>query len=78
MFQWVLDWYPQGKTSTESRLNIPGKIAWATMESAGFLTLVYIMYTLPGELGIEELPWGNWAMAGCFVGLPADAYPKVL
>jgi hypothetical protein len=26
------------------------------------------MYTLPGELGIKELPWGNWTMAGCFVG----------
>lgn len=65
--QWVLDWYPQGKTSVESRFNIPGKIGWATMESMGFLTLLYIMYTLPEELGIRELPWGNWTMAGCFV-----------
>ncbi|KAF2737330.1 3-oxo-5-alpha-steroid 4-dehydrogenase-like protein [Polyplosphaeria fusca] len=66
-FQWVLDWYPQGKTSTDSRFNIPGKIGWATMESAGFIVLLYNMFTLPSELGIEELPWGNWTMAGCFV-----------
>ncbi|KAF2178123.1 3-oxo-5-alpha-steroid 4-dehydrogenase [Zopfia rhizophila CBS 207.26] len=64
--QWILDWYPQGKTSTDSRFNIPGKIAWATMEMAGFITLLYIMFTLPSELGIKELPWGNWTMAGCF------------
>lgn len=65
--QWFLDWYPQGKTSTESRFNIDGKIGWATMESVGFITLLYIMYSLPQELGIGELPWGNWTMAGCFV-----------
>ncbi|KAF2002757.1 3-oxo-5-alpha-steroid 4-dehydrogenase [Amniculicola lignicola CBS 123094] len=65
--QWLVDWYPMGKTSTESRFNIPGKIGWATMESVGFMTLLYIMFTLPKELGIKELPWWNWAMAGCFV-----------
>jgi len=37
------------------------------MESAGFITLLYIMYSLPKELGLEELPLGNWTMAGCFV-----------
>jgi len=37
------------------------------MESAGFITLIYIMCTLPQELGLRELPWGNWTMAGCFV-----------
>jgi hypothetical protein len=37
------------------------------MESAGFVVLLYIMYALPRELGIGELPWGNWTMAGCFV-----------
>ncbi|KAF2256423.1 3-oxo-5-alpha-steroid 4-dehydrogenase-like protein [Trematosphaeria pertusa] len=66
-FQWVLDWYPQGKTSTESRFNISGKWGWATMESAGFMTLLYTMFTLPKELGLDSLPWGNWTMAGCFV-----------
>jgi hypothetical protein len=39
------------------------------MESAGFITLLYIMYALPKELGIAELSWGNWTMAGCFVRL---------
>jgi len=65
--QWVISWYGQGKTSKASRFNIPGKIAWATMEAPGFITLLYIMYNLPKELGIAQLPWGNWIMAGCFV-----------
>ncbi|KAL6707976.1 hypothetical protein ACN47E_003650 [Coniothyrium glycines] len=64
--QWVLDWYPQGKTSGNSRFNIPGKIGWFTMEAPGFVTLLYIMYALPRELGLRELPWGSWTMAGCF------------
>lgn len=65
--QWFIDWYPQGKTSTDSRWNLPGKWAWFTMEIPGFLTLLYIMWTLPEELGITEpLPWGNWTMAGMF------------
>ena len=29
------------------------------MESVGFLSLLYIMFTLPDELGIGELPWGK-------------------
>ncbi|KAF2204252.1 3-oxo-5-alpha-steroid 4-dehydrogenase [Delitschia confertaspora ATCC 74209] len=64
--QWFISWYGQGKTSTKSRFNIPGKIAWATMEAPGFLTLLYIMFNLPNDLGIKSLPWGNWTMAGCF------------
>jgi hypothetical protein len=68
--QWVLDWYPQGKTSIESKWNIDGRWGWATMESAGFVVLLYIMYALPRELGIGELPWGSWTMAGCFVSSP--------
>ncbi|KAJ4357943.1 uncharacterized protein N0V89_002520 [Didymosphaeria variabile] len=64
--QWVLDWYPMGKTSNKSRLNIPGKWGWAITESTGFATLLYIMYTLPEQQGIKTLPWGNWTMAGCF------------
>lgn len=39
------------------------------MESVGFIALLYIMVALPKELGIEELPWGNWTMAGCFVSV---------
>ena len=57
-----------GKTSTESRFNVPGKIGWATMEAPGFITLLYLMYSLPKQEGIESLPTVNWVMAGCFVG----------
>ncbi|KAF2847945.1 3-oxo-5-alpha-steroid 4-dehydrogenase-like protein [Plenodomus tracheiphilus IPT5] len=66
--QWLLpNWYPQGKTSIDAWYNIPGKIGWATMESVGFIALLYIMFSLPQEVGIEKLPIGNWTMAGCFV-----------
>jgi hypothetical protein len=65
--QWFIPWYSMGKTSTISRLNIPGKIAWITMESPGFLTLLYIMFTLPTKLAIDKLPWENWALASLFV-----------
>jgi 3-oxo-5-alpha-steroid 4-dehydrogenase 1 len=67
--QWVLDYYPQGKTSTASRYNIPGKVGWVLGESVGPATLIYIFSTLPGELGLDArvLPWGNWTMAACYV-----------
>ncbi|KAF2100844.1 3-oxo-5-alpha-steroid 4-dehydrogenase [Rhizodiscina lignyota] len=64
--QWVTTFYPMGKTSIESRFNIPGKWAWVTMEAPGFLTLLYCMYSLPKQLGVESLPWANWTMAGMF------------
>jgi hypothetical protein len=60
-----------GKTSVVSRLNIPGRIAWITMESPGFLTLLYIMNTLPAQVGITDLPWQNKVLAGLFVGFCA-------
>jgi len=68
LYQWLFSYYPMGKTSKESRFNIPGKIGWATMEAPGFITLLYIMYSLPKEQGIEQLPWANWVMASLFVG----------
>ena len=65
---WFTDWWPQGKTSNTSRFNIPGKIGWMTMEVPAFLTLLYIMWALPAELGREEpLPKENWVMASMFV-----------
>ena len=67
LIQWAIDYYPQGKTSVESRLNIPGRIGWATMEAPGFITLLYIMFTLPQQNGIEKLPPANWLMAVLFV-----------
>ncbi|RDL37768.1 putative steroid 5 alpha-reductase [Venustampulla echinocandica] len=64
--QWIISWYGAGKTSTNSSFNIPGKIAWITMEVPGFMTVLYIVNTLPAELGISDLPWQNKAMAGLF------------
>lgn len=55
-----------GKTSIESRFNVQGKWGWFAMEAPGFLSLLYIMFTLPKQLGIESLPMTNWAMAGMF------------
>lgn len=36
------------------------------MECPGFITLLYCMYAIPKEQGIENLPWGNWTMAGLY------------
>lgn len=58
--------YPMGKSSIDSRFNLPGKIAWVLMEAPGFITLLYIMFTLPKENGIESLPMANWLMACLF------------
>ncbi|EKD13676.1 uncharacterized protein L3040_005699 [Drepanopeziza brunnea f. sp. 'multigermtubi'] len=66
VFQWIQPWYGAGKTSSVSRLNLPGKIAWMTMETPGMLTLLYIMYTLPEKIGLAELPWENKVMAGLY------------
>jgi 3-oxo-5-alpha-steroid 4-dehydrogenase 1 len=55
-----------GKTSIESKFNLPGKWAWFTMEAPGFITLLCIMFTLPKQLGLESLPTTNWVMAGMF------------
>jgi 3-oxo-5-alpha-steroid 4-dehydrogenase 1 len=37
------------------------------MEVPGFLTLLYIMNTLPAQVGLSALPWENKAMGGLFV-----------
>ncbi|CAL3967416.1 hypothetical protein PZA11_003724 [Diplocarpon coronariae] len=66
VFQWIQPWYGAGKTSSHSRFNLPGKIAWMTMETPGLLTLLYITYTLPTKAGLAELPWENKAMAGLY------------
>lgn len=65
--QWITGWYPMGKTSIESRWNLPGKIGWVLMEAPGFTNLLYIMFTLPSQNGIKSLPAENWLMAGLFV-----------
>ena len=56
-----------GKTSIESRWNLPGKIGWVLMEAPGFINLLYIMFTLPTQNGVKALPAENWLMAGLFV-----------
>lgn len=61
-----------GKTSIDSRFNIPGKIAWIMMELPGVLTLLYLMYTLPAQNGISSLPMANWLMASLFASLPLE------
>lgn len=56
-----------GKTSIESRINIPGKVAWVIMELPGPLLVLYIMNSLPAQLGLSGLPWENKALAGMYV-----------
>ena len=55
-----------GKTSANSRFNLPGKIGWMTMEAPGMLTLWYVMSSIT-EGGIVNLPWESKVMAGLFV-----------
>ncbi|KAI9801285.1 MAG: hypothetical protein M1833_002855 [Piccolia ochrophora] len=65
---WFTSYRPFGKTAVDSRFNLPGKLAWMTMEIPGSITLLYIMFSLPCEGGIKTpLPWANWLMAGMFV-----------
>lgn len=66
LYQFFIDYYPMGKTSVASRFNIPGHIGWALMEAPGFMTLLYIMWTLPEKGGGDGLPWQNWGMAALF------------
>ena len=37
------------------------------MEAPGFMILLYQMFTIPQEEGIQKLPWPNWLMAILFV-----------
>ncbi|KAI9680495.1 MAG: hypothetical protein M1817_003935 [Caeruleum heppii] len=65
--QWLSDYYPQGKTSVESRFNVPGKIGWTIMEAPGLITLLYIVFTLPQEANLTApLPNVNYLMAALF------------
>ena len=42
------------------------------MESPGFLTLLYLMKTMPAMHGIDDLPWQNKVLAGLFVSTYLD------
>ena len=68
--QWVLKWYGMGKTSVSSALNLPGRLAWLTMEITGPLVLLTSMNTLPTQLGIanhDGLPWQNKVLSALYV-----------
>lgn len=39
-----------GKTSTDSKWNLPGRFAWTAAEAVGPLNLAFILYTLPAKL----------------------------
>jgi len=65
--QWLTDFYPQGKTSIQSRFNIPGKWAWLFMECPGFLTVLYCMLTIPAKEGLESVPFANKTMVALYV-----------
>jgi len=63
-----------GKTSGNSKLNLPGKFAWVTMEVPGFLSLLYSMTVLPTRLGISELPIENKILGSLYVSLSQIYY----
>jgi len=69
-----------GKTSIESRLNLPGKWAWFLMEIPGPLVILYCLATIPPSLGltVHDLSWTNWTLAGMYIThyiYRAIAYP---
>lgn len=66
--QWLTSYYPMGKTSTTSRLNIPGKTGWVLMELPAPLLLVYTMAALRATL--PPPPGENLVLAGVFVRSP--------
>ncbi|KAJ5747752.1 uncharacterized protein N7511_009448 [Penicillium nucicola] len=67
VFQWLLSWHPAGKTSNNSILNIPGRIAWCAMEIVGPVNLIYnLMLPSPSSPAIGDLPWPNVLVAGLY------------
>ena len=79
LIQWLTSWYGAGKTSRDSKFNIPGKVAWMSMEVWGMLSLLYMIYTVPAQVGLDgigALPWENKVMAGMFARLPFSLYPS--
>ena len=39
------------------------------METPGLLTLLYVMSTLPAQVGMAQIPWENKVMAGLYVSI---------
>jgi hypothetical protein len=60
-----------GKTNKPSRFNIPGRLAWLTMECPGFLSLIHAMRVLPGQfpgsVSFSDLPWQNKVLGALFL-----------
>lgn len=69
--QVVIPLFGMGKHSIESRLNIPGKLAWVTMEVPTLILTGYIANTLPSQVGIpggfSGLPGPNKLMLALFM-----------
>ncbi|KFX88972.1 hypothetical protein V490_07297 [Pseudogymnoascus sp. VKM F-3557] len=63
--QWLTAYYPMGKTSTTSCLNVPGKLAWMLMELPAPFLLVYTMTGLRATL--PPPPKENLILAGIYV-----------
>lgn len=57
-----------GKTSTNSRFNLPGRYAWAAAELVGPINLIYILAALPSKLK----PPPDAATSWLGTGLPAQ------
>jgi 3-oxo-5-alpha-steroid 4-dehydrogenase 1 len=74
--QWLTAYYPMGKTSTTSCLNVPGKLAWMLMELPAPLLLVYTMTGLRATL--PPPPKENLILAGIYVCLPPSQLPTLL
>ncbi|KAI5291834.1 hypothetical protein KEM54_005692 [Ascosphaera aggregata] len=76
IIQWFLPWYPQGKTSVSSRLNLPGRYAWCLMEIVGPVNLLYTLFFTTtttsssehvGLSSYRDLPFANKLIAGLYV-----------
>ncbi|KAF7717380.1 Uncharacterized protein PECH_006682 [Penicillium ucsense] len=65
LIEWVLSWYPAGKTSLKSSpFNIPGRLAWFAMEIVGPVNLLYnLSHTTPS---LAELPMINKLMVALY------------
>jgi 3-oxo-5-alpha-steroid 4-dehydrogenase 1 len=57
-----------GKTSTDSRFNLPGRYAWAAAEVVGPLNMLFIIFALPSKL--HPPPNSSSSILG--TGLPAQ------
>ncbi|KAJ5232325.1 hypothetical protein N7468_005281 [Penicillium chermesinum] len=65
IFQWLLSWYPAGKTSLKSSVfNLPGRIAWCAMEIVGPINLIYNLAAASPSL--TQLPLSNQVLAGMY------------